>query len=361
MGRSNPQPTTNREYPGELRRPATPSPLSPGALVRPGDEVRLLQAVAKFAACAICLTDATAGLLASHHLNPARLSVTEPVTELPLLPATASPLERARALLKVGPGETRPLALSFVYSFAVLAAYYVLRSVRDEMGVQLGKDMQAWLYSVVFLLMLAAVPLFGWIVSKFPRRQLVTILHGFFIVNLLAFWGLFHAGPPKQALLAAFYIWVSTFNVFIVSLFWSTMSSMWTSDQAKRLYGVIAAGATAGVFCGPVLTNLLVGRIGQTNLLLVSAAFLGLGIAMARALTSEPLASGSASASTMVKSEAPTLAAILSGAVNVIRTPYLLQIAIDSGQPVAALEVTSGWLEIHAFDDYQMACRLVAR
>jgi ATP:ADP antiporter, AAA family len=253
--------------------------------------------------------------------------MTKPVSEIAPKVA-ASPLDRARALLNVGPGETRPLVLSFVYSFAVLAAYYVLRSVRDEMGVQLGKDAQAKLYSVVFLVMLAAVPLFGWIVSRFPRRQLVAILHGFFILNLLAFWALFHASlsqatPPKPWLLATFYVWVSSFNVFIVSLFWSTMSSMWTSDQAKRLYGVIAAGATAGVFCGPVLTSLLVGRIGQTNLMLVSAAFLGLGVVMARKLTAIPV-----STPQVVKSEAPTLSTILSGAVNVVRTPYLLHIAI---------------------------------
>jgi ATP:ADP antiporter, AAA family len=237
-------------------------------------------------------------------------------------------MDRARAVLKVETNETRPLMLSFIYSFAVLAAYYVLRSVRDEIGVQLGKDMQAWLYSVVFVVMLVAVPLFGWIVSKFPRRHLVTILHGFFILNLLGFWALFHAGQghagqPKPLLLATFYVWVSSFNVFIVSLFWSTMSSMWTSDQAKRLYGVIAAGSTAGVFCGPVLTSLLVGRIGQTNLMLVSAAFLGLGVMMARKLTAIP---GSTQQTT--KSEAPTLSTILSGAVNVVRTPYLLHIAV---------------------------------
>jgi ATP:ADP antiporter, AAA family len=239
----------------------------------------------------------------------------------PLTPASL--MDRARTILKVGPDEMRPLVLSFIYSFAVLAAYYVLRSVRDEIGVQLGKDAQAKLYSVVFVVMLVAVPLFGWIVSRFPRNQLVTLLHGFFILNLLAFWALFHAGAPKPLLLATFYVWVSSFNVFIVSLFWSTMSSMWTSDQAKRLYGVIAAGSTAGVFCGPVLTSLLVGRIGQTNLMLVSAAFLGLGVVMARLLSAIPVTTPQ-----MSKSEAPTLSTILSGAVNVFRTPYLLHIAI---------------------------------
>jgi ATP:ADP antiporter, AAA family len=245
------------------------------------------------------------------------------VTDISPQTMPTSLIERTRAILKVAPEETKPLLLSFIYSFSVLAAYYVLRSVRDEIGVQLGKDMQAWLYSVVFVVMLVAVPLFGWIVSRFPRNQLVTLLHGFFILNLLAFWAMFQAGSPKPLLLATFYVWVSSFNVFIVSLFWSTMSSMWTSDQAKRLYGVIAAGSTAGVFCGPVLTSLLVGRIGQTNLMLVSAAFLGLGVIMARRLTALPSDSPQ-----ITKSEAPTLSTILSGAVNVFRTPYLLHIAI---------------------------------
>jgi ATP:ADP antiporter, AAA family len=240
----------------------------------------------------------------------------------PTAPTTAPSLaDRARALLKVEPHEWRPLVLSFVYSFSVLAAYYVLRSVRDEMGVQLGPERQAWLYSVVFLVMLAAVPLFGWVVSKFPKRQLVPVLHGFFILNLVLFWLKFQTGAASIPVLSAFYIWVSVFNVFIVSMFWSTMSSLWTSDQAKRLYGVISAGATAGVFCGPVMTSLLVATLGQTNLMLVSAAFLGLGIAVSQAL---PEAQVQATATT----EPPTLATILSGAVNVVRTPYLLHIAI---------------------------------
>jgi ATP:ADP antiporter, AAA family len=241
-----------------------------------------------------------------------------------LVPTTAPSLsDRARALLNVAPAEQRSLALSFVYSFSVLAAYYVLRSVRDEIGVQLGSERQAWLYSVVFLVMLAAVPLFGWVVSKFSRRQLVPVLHGFFILNLITFWVLFRSGVASTGLLSAFYIWVSIFNVFIVSMFWSTMSSLWTSDQAKRLYGVISAGATAGVFCGPVMTSLLVATLGQTNLMLVSAAFLGLGIVVSQALPTDQV-NTPATASTAP----PTLSTILSGAVNVFKTPYLLHIAI---------------------------------
>jgi ATP:ADP antiporter, AAA family len=233
-------------------------------------------------------------------------------------------VERIRAFVKVEPGEGRSLALSFVYFFCVLAAYYIVRPVRDEIGVQLGKDLQAKLYSVVFLAMLAAVPLFGWVVSRFPRRLIVPILHGFFVCNLLVFWMLFRSHTAGWILQAGFYVWVSMFNVFVVSLFWSTMSEQWSGDQAKRLYGVVAAGGTTGVFCGPLLTQSLVGTLGPTNLLLVSALLLGLAVAVAHALRPSGEASND---DKKMKPEAPTLRAILSGAVNVYRSPYLMRIA----------------------------------
>jgi ATP:ADP antiporter, AAA family len=248
--------------------------------------------------------------------------VTEPATNTAPT-ATADTLQhRARAVLKVGPGESRPLALSFMYFFCVLAAYYIVRSVRDEIGVQLGKDLQAKLYSVVFVVMLLAVPLFGWIVTRFARRQIVPILHGFFILNLLMFWLAFRSGAQSPTLQAMFYVWVSSFNVFVVSLFWSTMSELWSSDQAKRLYGVVAAGGTAGVFCGPLFAGLLVGVLGPANLLIVSATLLALGVLIAHWLRADP-----ATKTDRAAPEAPTLGTILSGAVNVFKSPYLLSIA----------------------------------
>ncbi len=170
---------------------------------------------------------------------------------------------------------------SFAYFFSVLCAYYILRPLRDEMGVTVGQDGLKWLFVIVFLVMLAAVPVFGWVVSRFPRRRIVPVIYGFFIANLAMFWVAFQAGMHGAVVAGTFFVWVSVFNLFVVSLFWSLMSDLWRNDQAKRLYGFIAAGGSAGAFAGPLITQGLVRLVGPNNLLIVSGLLLGVSIAAA--------------------------------------------------------------------------------
>ena len=105
----------------------------------------------------------------------------------PALPADQSLTHRVRRLLDVEPAEVPAMMSAFAFFFCVLCAYYILRPVRDAMGVTVGEDGRKWLFSVVFLVMLVAVPIFGWVVSRYPKHNVVPIVYTFFILNLLGF------------------------------------------------------------------------------------------------------------------------------------------------------------------------------
>jgi AAA family ATP:ADP antiporter len=231
-----------------------------------------------------------------------------------------------RALLRVVAIERDEIAgvlWSFAYFFSVLCAYYIIRPVRDEMGVTVGPKGLETLFIIVFFVMVAAVPLFGWVVSHFPRRQIVPVIYGFFIANLLVFWALFTAGAHGATVAGAFFVWVSVFNLFVVSLFWILMSDLYRTDQAKRLYGFIAAGGSVGAMAGPLLTQSLVGVLGTSNLLLVSALFLALAAFAALALRRLFAGVGAQRGE-----EQPIGKGLLAGAIAVWRTPYLFRIAL---------------------------------
>ena len=142
------------------------------------------------------------------------------------------------------------------------------------MGIQSGVENLPGLFSVTFVAMLAAVPAFGYAAARLPRRRLVPWVYLFFIANIAAFYALFTSGVAPAAVAAAFFVWVSVFNLFVVSVFWSFMADIYDTAQARRLYGFIAAGGTAGAIAGPAVTTLLAVPLGPVNLLLVSGAFL---------------------------------------------------------------------------------------
>jgi ATP:ADP antiporter, AAA family len=184
-----------------------------------------------------------------------------------------------RAFVDVKKEEWVAFVWAFFYFFFLLCAYYVLRPVRDEMGIQGGLKNLPWLWTGTFVGMLAITPLFGWISSKWPRRQFLPIVYIFFIANLLFFYAAMKTESfNKQVVAASFYIWISVFNYFVVSVFWSFMTDVFNSERAKRLFGGIAAGGSIGAMLGPLITAALVKQIGVPNLLLISATLLGVTI-----------------------------------------------------------------------------------
>jgi len=163
---------------------------------------------------------------------------------------------------------------SFSYFFCLLCGYYILRPVRDEMGIQAGVDELQWLFTGTFLAMLAVVPVFGWLSSRFPRRQFLPAVNIFFALNLLIFFALFRAEIAPQITARVFFVWLSVFNLFVVSVFWSFMADLFSNAQARRLFGLIAAGGSTGAIAGPLITAKAAPLIGPTLLLPISACFL---------------------------------------------------------------------------------------
>jgi AAA family ATP:ADP antiporter len=187
-------------------------------------------------------------------------------------------LQRLNRLAQVQPGEWPAVLWSFAYFFCLLCSYYVLRPVRDEMGIQAGVGNLPWLFTATFFAMLAATPLFGWVSSRFPRRQFLPWVYLFFVANLLLFHVLFREKAALGLTTKAFFVWVSVFNLFVVSVFWSFMSDLFDGAQAARLYGTIAAGGSCGAIAGPLLAASLSGQLGDAGLLLLSAFLLALTI-----------------------------------------------------------------------------------
>jgi ATP:ADP antiporter, AAA family len=167
---------------------------------------------------------------------------------------------------------------SFAYFFTLLAGYYVLRPLRDQMGIAGGVKNLPWLFTATFVSLLIAQPLYGALVARLPRVKFIPIVYHFFVANLVLFWLLLVFDVEKMIVARVFFVWVSVFNLFAVAVFWSFMADLFTSEQGKRLFGFIGAGGTAGALLGPVVTILLSGPLGPVNLLITAAVFLELAV-----------------------------------------------------------------------------------
>lgn len=170
------------------------------------------------------------------------------------------------------------VAWSFVYFFCVLSSYYILRSVRESMAVEGGVQNIPWLFSGTFIVMLIATPLFGWVASRYPRRRFLPWVYYFFAANILIFYaGFSHTIRNDLDFIwigRAFFVWLSVFNLFVVSVFWSFMADIYSREQGRRLFGIISAGGSTGALLGPLATSALVVPIGFQNLLPISAGLL---------------------------------------------------------------------------------------
>ncbi len=185
------------------------------------------------------------------------------------------PLAHALSRLLGVEREDLPPALAGILMFFLLfAGYFMLRPVREAMGIAGGVDNLQWLFTGTFVATLAAIPLFGWIAGKVARRRILPWTYGFFALNLLGFAAAIAWRPDDPWLARGFYIWLSVFSLLSVSVAWSVLADLFRVGQAKRLFALVAAGLSAGGLAGPVLGVLLVGPLGLPGLVLVGALFL---------------------------------------------------------------------------------------
>jgi len=228
-------------------------------------------------------------------------------------------------IARIERGEFGPSLWAFACFFCVLCGYYVLRPLRDEMGVQGGVENLPWLFSATFAAMLAVVPVFGFAASRLPRRRLVPWTYLFFIANVVVFYFLFSKGVAPSAVARAFFVWVSVFNLFVVSLFWSLMADLFRPGQAARLFGFISAGGSCGALAGPTLTAFLAAPLGTANLLLVSCGFLGAAFVCTQALVRHASVPANSPSAPVEPADAIGGTA-WSGVAVILRSPYLLGI-----------------------------------
>ncbi len=250
-------------------------------------------------------------------------------------------IQRSLARLgRIEPGEGRALGWAFAYFFFLLCAYYILRPLRDEMGVAAGLANLQWLFTATFFVMLAAMPAFGALVARLPRRRFIPWVYRFFALTLLGFWALLTLDVERILVARTFFVWVSVFNLFVVTVFWSFMSERFGFERGRRLYGFIAAGGTAGALFGPSITALLAVPLGPANLLLVSVLLLEVATHCAGALDRAPLPPAAGSGPVVIRPDEAIGGGIMAGLTEVLRSRYLMLICAH----VALLSLTSTFL-----------------
>jgi len=192
----------------------------------------------------------------------------------PAVAPTRAWRQRIARAFAVEAQEVEPLALGLTTFLLLFSGYFMLRPVRETMGIAGGVQNLQWLFTGTFVATLAAMPLFGWLAARAARRRVLGWTLGFFAINLMLFALGFRLRPDAVWLARGFYIWLSVFSLLAVSATWSVMADLFPIAAAKRLFSLMAVGASVGGLVGPLLGVALVGTIGQPGLLLLSAMLL---------------------------------------------------------------------------------------
>lgn len=229
-------------------------------------------------------------------------------------------------LVVVQPEELPALLAAFATLFCMFFAYTILRPIRDTMGITSGVEKLPYLFWGTFVCMLAVQPVYGWLTSRFRRPVFLPWVYAFFTANLVIFYLWFNLQQDHTWIARTYYVWVSVFNFFIVAVFWSLMADVFTREQAGRMFGFIAAGASTGGLLGPLVAGRLAVPLGTINLLLISAALLASSIFFMKRVIHwhQHFGAGARGADVNMPLGGHMLAAFH----QVIRSPYLLGIAL---------------------------------
>jgi AAA family ATP:ADP antiporter len=229
-------------------------------------------------------------------------------------------------IVDVKPNEIRALWLGFVFHFLILTGYYIMRPIRDSIAAGNRLETLPWMFTATLLAMLIANALFAAIVARMSRRKFIPLAYGFFIFNLALFFVLMRTCPPAQQVWIgrALYVWVSVFNLFNTAIFWAFMTDLFTVEQGKRLYGFIAVGGSLGGVLGAYITKHYVRDIGAANLLAISAVMFVIAGLLVRFFPR-----GFTENRTVHKQEEPIGGSVWSGITHIVRSPYLLGLAVS--------------------------------
>ena len=242
--------------------------------------------------------------------------------------ATTPALRLLRRLIDVTAAELPALGWCWLYIFSVLASYYILRPIRDQMGVAGGVNNLPWLFTGTLIAMLVLNVPFSALVKLLPRKQFISLSYRFFAISILTFGAALHWATPEQAVWVGrfFFIWTSVFNLFVVSIFWSMVVDIFSSEQGKRLFGFIAAGATLGAIVGSSVTASLALLVQPAALLVGAALLLEISTLCVRRLSR--LSATMSDRPHPERGEEPIGGGVLAGFVDALRSPYLFNTAI---------------------------------
>ena len=237
--------------------------------------------------------------------------------------------QRVALAINAQRSELWPALAGFALFFCLFSGYFMLRPIRESMGIVSGVDNLQWLFTATFVVMLIAVPLFAWLSSRVPRIHFIDWVYGFFTLNLALFALFFFRADESVWLARSFYVWISVYNLFVVSVAWSLMADVFDSEQAKRLFAFIAAGASVGGLVGPALSAMLVSTLGQSGLILLAAVLLAVALWLKQVLMRwrELGGAGRAAAVRAESPRRPVPGNPFSGLMRVLASPYLLGIA----------------------------------
>jgi AAA family ATP:ADP antiporter len=245
--------------------------------------------------------------------------------------AAADPSPKNRFIervFQVRRSELPVVGWSWLYIFAILSSYYVMRPIREQMGVSGGIENLPWLFTATLVAMILLNVPFGYLVKRLPRVRFIPLTYRFFSANILLFAIALYLADREQAIWIGrfFFVWLSVFNLFVVSIFWQTIVDVFTSEQGKRLFGLIAAGATIGAIMGSAATALLARSVPTWGLLVGAALLLEVAVFSVKHLSrlSDQLYRKPASQS----GERPIGGSAFAGMVHVLKSPYLLNVSL---------------------------------
>src|SRR5436189_2081144 len=262
--------------------------------------------------------------------RPSRASIERQMTQsrAPISTATNGFLFRLlRRLVAVRPEEVAAVGWSWLYIFAVLSSYYIMRPIRDQMGVAGGVNNLQWLFMGTLGGMLLLSAPFGFLVKVLPRTRFIPITYRFFAAVILLFALALHWADQAQTVWVGriFFIWISVFNLFVVSIFWALIVDIFNSEDGKRLFGFIAAGATIGAIVGSGLTASLARHVPTAYLLIGSALLLEIAVLGVRRLSRQ-----SAKLDTRPAEQAagaPIGGNVLAGITHPFKSSYLMNVS----------------------------------
>jgi ATP:ADP antiporter, AAA family len=217
---------------------------------------------------------------------------------------------------------------SFLYFFSLLTSYFILRPIRDAMGIASGVKELPWLFTATFFVMLIVMPIYGALVSRYPRRKFIPYVYLFFILNLLAFWYCLSNNLALSIVQQVFFVWLSVFNVFVVSVFWSFMVDIYKAEHSKVLFGFIASGGTIGGICGPAIVTFLTSEIGTESLFIISMIMLSFAVFCVLKLSDLHPNENSEQDHLQEKQSNGLGGGMFSGLIEVLKSRYLINISL---------------------------------